>query len=67
MSEVFGFIKDVFNTNAFILFIISTVFLYFDGLYYKNKGLTSEARFSNICCYVLVALTIIIYIVVKIL
>lgn len=67
MKVVIEFIKDQFNFNTFVLFLISSVFLYYDSLDYNKKALHYEAKFAKYCAIFSIAIAIILYIVTKIL
>lgn len=67
MKVVVEFIKDQFNINTFVLFLISSVFLYFDSLDYNKKSLFYEAKFSKVCSIVTLAIGFILYFITKIL
>ncbi|CCJ32952.1 CLC_0170 family protein [Caloramator australicus] len=67
MKAVIEFIKDQFNFNTFVLFLISSVFLYYDSLDYNKKALHYEAKFAKYCAIFSIAIAIILYIVTKIL
>lgn len=67
MKVVIEFLKDVFDLNVFILFLISSAFLYYDSLDYNKKALHYEAKFAKYCAIFSIAIAIILYIITKIL
>ncbi|MCX7904046.1 MAG: hypothetical protein N2486_06000 [Caloramator sp.] len=67
MKVIVEFIKDQFNVNTFVLFLISSVFLYLDSLDYNKKSLLYEAKFSKISSIVTLVIGFILYFMTKIL
>ncbi|KRQ87777.1 hypothetical protein ABG79_00582 [Caloramator mitchellensis] len=67
MQEIVNFIKDNFDFNVFILFLITSYFLYMDSVDYKNKNLEKERKFSKFFAIFYVVISFILYLATKIL
>lgn len=66
MSVVIDFIKESFDFFAFLLFLITSVFLYMDVLDYQNKKLDRESKFAKFVAIFYAAVSFILYIATKI-
>ena len=67
MKAVISFIKDNFNFNVFVLFLISSYFLLADSKEYKIKNLERERRFSKFFAIFYLIVSFVLYITTKIL
>ena len=66
MQVILRFIYDYFRLGAFILFLLSSMFLLvYDSKEYKKRGLTKEYKFSKFMGYFYIAAGTALFIIAK--